>query len=132
MADHLRRLCTLAQAALFYLSIEARFLAFRYLPQLRDESYNVVAVSSAADTFVQAYVRHLNKLLSLMKQYLPLSRIKYVAFTLAQPASELILQELARLRDKAISHAGLARLQTDLLVMQTALQLILPLDNDVR
>uniref|UniRef100_A0A0A9WNB7 Exocyst complex component Sec8 n=1 Tax=Lygus hesperus TaxID=30085 RepID=A0A0A9WNB7_LYGHE len=131
-ADHLRRLCALSQAALFYLSIEARFLAFRYLPQLRDESYNVVAVSSAPDTFVQAYVRHMNKLFGLIKYYLPVAQIKYVALTVAKPATELVLQELGRLRDKSISRAGLARLKTDLLVMQTTLQLILPLDHDVR
>ncbi|CBZ26920.1 conserved hypothetical protein [Leishmania mexicana MHOM/GT/2001/U1103] len=132
LSGHLVRLCSLAQVALFHLSVEARFLAFLFLPQLRDVSYDVVAVSSAADMFVQAYARRVHNFYAILRQHLHAKKIKYTCLTAGKPASELILMELAHLRDKAISQAGLMRLRTDLLVMQTTLQLVLPTDRDVR
>ncbi|AYU78643.1 Protein of unknown function N-terminal domain (DUF2450)/Sec8 exocyst complex component specific domain containing protein, putative [Leishmania donovani] len=132
LSGHLVRLCSLAQVALFHLSVEARFLAFLFLPQLRDVSYDVVAVSSAADMFVQAYARRVHNFYAILRQHLHAKKIKYTCLTAGKPASELILMELAHLRDKAISQAGLVRLRTDLLVMQTTLQLVLPTDSDVR
>ncbi|CAG9573583.1 conserved hypothetical protein [Leishmania major strain Friedlin] len=132
LSGHLVRLCSLAQVALFHLSVEARFLAFLFLPQLRDVSYDVVAVSSAADMFVQAYARRVHNFYAILRQHLHAKKIKYTCLTAGKPASELILMELAHLRDKAISQAGLMRLRTDLLVMQTTLQLVLPADSDVR
>ncbi|GET88414.1 hypothetical protein, conserved [Leishmania tarentolae] len=132
LSGHLMRLCSLAQAALFHLSVEARFLAFIFLPQLRDVSYDVVAVSRAADMFVQAYARRVHNFYAILRQHLHAKKIKYTCLTAGKPASELILMELAHLRDKAISQAGLMRLRTDLMVMQTTLQLVLPTDSDVR
>ncbi|CAJ1025251.1 putative Sec8 exocyst complex component specific domain containing protein [Leishmania utingensis] len=132
LSSHLVRLCSIAQVALFHLSVEARFLAFLFLPQLRDVSYDVVAVSSAADMFVQAYARRVHNFYAILRQHLHAKKIKYTCLTAGKPASELILMELAHLRNKAISQAGLMRLRTDLLVMQTTLQLILPTDTDVR
>ncbi|KAG5480260.1 hypothetical protein CUR178_06316 [Leishmania enriettii] len=132
LSGHLVRLCSIAQVALFHLSVEARFLAFLFLPQLRDVSYDVVAVSSAADMFVQAYARRVHNFYAILRQHLHANKIKYTCLTAGKPASELVLMEIAHLRDKAISPAGLMRLRTDLLVMQTALQLVLPADSDVR
>ncbi|KAG5506175.1 hypothetical protein GH5_05858 [Leishmania sp. Ghana 2012 LV757] len=132
LSGHLVRLCSIAQVALFHLSVEARFLAFLFLPQLRDVSYDVVAVSSAADMFVQAYARRVHNFYAILRQHLHAKKIKYTCLTAGKPASELILMEIAHLRDKAISPAGLMRLRTDLLVMQTTLQLVLPADSDVR
>ncbi|KPI84611.1 hypothetical protein ABL78_6343 [Leptomonas seymouri] len=132
LSGHLARLCSVAQVSLFHLSVEARFLAFLFLPQLRDVSYDVVAVSSAADSFVQAYARRVHNFYAILRQHLNSKKIKYTCLTAGRPASELVLCELAHLRYKAISSAGLMRLRTDLLVMQTTLQLVLPADSDVR
>ncbi|KAG5479492.1 hypothetical protein LSCM1_04757 [Leishmania martiniquensis] len=132
LSGHLVRLCSIAQVALFHLSVEARFLAFLFLPQLRDVSYDVVAVSSAADMFVQAYARRVHNFYAILRQHLHPKKLKYTCLTAGQPASELVLMELAHLRDKAISQAGLMRLRTDLVVIQTTLQLVLPADSDVR
>lgn len=132
LAAHLTRLCSVSQVSLFYLSTEVRFAAFCYLPQLRDESYSLVASSASADTFVEAYGRRLKKIFQLVRPHIHPKKIKYTCLTAGKPASELILMELAHLRDKGISDAGLARLRTNLLVMQISLQLILPTDVDLR
>lgn len=128
----LTQLFSIAQGALFTLSVESRWVAFHFVPQLRDESYNSVAMSSGACGFVQAYVRRVSILYALLRHHLPESKMLYTAFTASRPASELILLELAHLRDKAISPAGLRRLQTDLLVIQAAWQMVLPLNDRLR
>ncbi|RNF18763.1 hypothetical protein TcG_04896 [Trypanosoma cruzi] len=128
----MRQMYTISQVCLFYLSLEARFAAFQYIPQLRDESYNIVATTRSPDTFVQAYNRRIINFFALLKLHLSEKKLKYVGITVAKPLSELILVEIAHLRDKAISHAGLARLRANLLSIETALQLILPTDDDVR
>lgn len=132
LSGFLVRLYSIAQASLFHLSIEARWLAFCYLPQLRDESYNAVAASSAADNFIQAYVRRISSFYSVLRQHLPERKLLYTCLTAARPASELVLLELAHLRDKAISSSGLAKLRTNLLVIQTAWQLVLPASVELR
>ncbi|CUG90963.1 Hypothetical protein, putative [Bodo saltans] len=117
-----KRLDTIASFCLFCLSTEARFLAIGYLPQLRDESYHLVAVATTADVFVMEYTRRLRTMFDLMHTYLLPSRVRFSALSLAWPAAEVVLMELAQLRDKRVTEAGMLKLQLNLSTLQSTMQ----------
>ena len=121
-----------AQAALFILSVDTRFVAFCFLPQMRDEPYNTTVAGPYAESFVEEFNRTLTRRFACFMAHLYETKRKYIALSLTRPIAELFLNELAFLRNKVITTAGVEQMKINVLAVQKTCQLLLPLDNDVR
>lgn len=125
------RILAVSRAALFMLAVDLRCAPLLLLPQLRDESFFVVASSPKADAVVQRLNRHLVAQLAVMGTHLSSLKRKYLALSLARPIAELFLGEMSLLRDRRISEAGQQRLTLDLLHIQSTLLMFAPGDPEL-
>lgn len=125
------RIVTVAQGALFTLAVDLRCAPLLFLPQLRDESFNVVAASPKADAVVQRLNHHIAAQLALVSGHLPRLKRKYLALSLARPVADLFIGEMGLLRDRRITEAGQQRLTLDLLHIQSTLLLFAPGDAEL-